>query len=340
MSIFFSNKYLLLVGLFIFSLTGNLNAQDEPRQKLGILEIPDSLNKARFWGVNSTLAVGYTGVVVGLNRAWYANYERGRFHNFNDMGEWQDMDKMGHFFTAYFEAKLGSKIFRWTGVDERKSAYAGVALATVFQSTIEVLDGFSEKWGFSWGDIAFNTAGAGLFLGQELAWKEQRIQLKISTFRGKLDNTPIESYNMPGVYSSLEERSLDLYGSWFGELFLKDYNAMTIWASANISSFIKKEDSRFPKWLNIAVGYGAENMYAGFDYQWTDEETGASYRLDPEVHPRYRQFFLSFDVDLTRIPVKNRFLKTLFSILNIIKIPAPALEVNTLGKVKLRPIYF
>jgi hypothetical protein len=46
---------------------------------------------------------------------------------------------------------------------------------------------------------------------------------------------------------------------------------------------------------------------------------------------RYRRFLISLDVDLTRIPVKSRFLKAVFSAFNCFKIPFPALELSKRG---------
>jgi hypothetical protein len=54
--------------------------------------------------------------------------------------------------------------------------------------------------------------------------------------------------------------------------------------------------------------------------------------------PRYKQFYLSLDINTALIPTKSRFLKTIFSAINIIKFPAPALEFNTLGEVKFHPM--
>ena len=42
---------------------------------------------------------------------------------------------------------------------------------------------------------------------------------------------------------------------------LKDYNGQTYWLSANIWSFNK--ESNFPRWLNVAFGYGADGMLYG-----------------------------------------------------------------------------
>jgi hypothetical protein len=58
------------------------------------------------------------------------------------------------------------------------------------------------------------------------------------------------------------------------------------------------------------------------------------------TYPPYRKFFLSVDVDLTRIPTKSKVLKGIFTVLSFIKIPAPALEYNTLGQFKLHAIYY
>ena len=83
------------------------------------------------------------------------------------------------------------------------------------------------------------------------------------------------------------------------------------------------------------MGYGAQGLWGGFENQW--EEDDQRYELDL---PRYRQWYLSLDVDLTKIDTDNYFLKTLLSVLNIIKIPAPAIEINTEGQIKLHLLHF
>ena len=330
---FIIHRSSFIILLTFFALSSFAQRQD----KLHFFEIPDTLNKARFWALNGSIAAGYTGTMALLNVAWYKGYERSSFHFFNDMGEWEDMDKAGHFFSTYFESKWTSSLYRWTGVKERKAAYMGAIGGFVFQGGIEVLDGFSEKWGASAWDIVFNTAGAMTFLGQELLWEEQRISVKFSAHKPKYSTTPIQANNSMAT-TTIRERADALYGTSLAEIALKDYNGLTIWVSGNISAFIRKEDHKFPKWLNLAVGYSAENVYGGFGNGWSVGED--NYRLSDELYPRYRQFLLAPDVDFTRIPTKSKGLKILFGILNIIKIPAPALEVNSLGKLKFHPVYF
>jgi hypothetical protein len=303
-------------------------------KRLHLLEPADSLHKGRFWTCAAGGAAIYGVAAAGLYQAWYKDYELIGFHTFNDWAEWKDMDKMGHFITTYTECRLVYNGARWTGMRRRPALWTGVAVGAFLQATVEVMDGFSAKWGFSWADMGFNTAGLTLFAAQELAWQEQRIVAKISYTR---PNYPNEfAYTLGGPPPmTVAQRARELYGVSFAESFLKDYNALSIWASVNLHAFVspRRPDTRLPKWLNIAVGYGAENLYGGFKNEWTDAAGNLNF-LPEDEYPRYRQFFISPDIDFTRIPTRSRVLKTVFSALNFIKIPAPALEINTRGKVK------
>jgi hypothetical protein len=301
--------------------------------KLLSLEPAPSFHKSRFWLTAGTGAAVYSGISVALWNAWYKDYPLTRFHTFNDWGEWNGMDKAGHLFSAYIECNYSFKGARWTGMKRRSAMWTAMAVGTGLQATIEVMDGFSEEWGFSLGDIGFNSLGVSLFAVQELLWKEQRILMKASGIRPDYSQTPLYSADGAEV-TTLDNRAAGLYGTSFFHVILKDYNALTVWSSANIHSFLKnRESSRFPKWLNLALGYGAGNIYGGFENSWTTED-GATFALDPGRYPRYRQFYLSPDIDWTRIPTRHRWLKFTLGLFNWVKFPAPALEMNTLGKVK------
>lgn len=266
----------------------------------------DTLNKARLRGVYITEAALAGITLVGLNELWYADYERSKFHFINDNGDWMQMDKMGHALTAYHVGKLGMSALDWAGASRKSQLLYGGTLGFAFLTAVEILDGHSAEWGASGGDIFANAAGAGLLIGQELLWEEQRFLLKYSFHRTD--------------YASQRPNTL---GAGLSEEMLKDYNGQTYWISANIWSFAK--ESKFPKWLNIAFGYGAEGMI---------------YSKESLNEAPYRQFYASLDVDLTKIKTKSPFLKTLFNTLNFIKIPAPALEFTSTGKIKTHLIYF
>ncbi len=328
-----------LLFLFLFFCVGINSSSAQKEEKLPFLQPADTLHKGRFWTSVGVGTAMYTTTVIGLSQIWYADVEKSKFHLFNDFGEWRHVDKVGHALTTYNYVAIGFTGARWTGMKRKNALWTVAGISFLLQGTIEVLDGYSAKWGFSIPDVAFNTLGAGVFVAQELAWKEQRIIMKVS-------NTP-PSYptdiltSVDGMHTTTyEERAQSLFGKQFPETFIKDYNGQTNWLSFNIRSFMKKENSKIPKWLNIAVGYGAQNMYEGFDYGWTEAETGIQYQRDPNIYPRYSQVYFSFDIDLKRIKTKSRLLKTALHFLNFIKIPSPTLEINTLGNVRFIPIYF
>lgn len=329
-------RFLLLVILLLF--TGSLPAQSFSRTPF--LEPADSLDRTRFWACLGLGGAIYAGASIALYHAWYKNYELTGFHTFDDSAEWLQMDKMGHLFTTYTESRIAYKGARWTGMQDRQARWVGVGVGMLLQSTIEVMDGFSEKWGFSWSDMGYNALGAGLFLGQEMLWSEQRILFKVSNTSPTYSSARIWSEDQ-AAFSSPVQRANELFGRGVAETFLKDYNGMTVWASVNPASFSSTGQlGRFwPRWLNVAAGYGAENLFGGFENTWEDEN-GQVFTLSPTDFPRYRQFYLSLDVDFNRIQTRNRFLRTLFTVINWIKVPAPSIELNSRGGFKFHPFYW
>ena len=265
----------------------------------------DSLNRPRLNTiVLSEASIGAI-TLLGLNQLWYADFERSKFHTINDNSSWLQMDKLGHVFTSYQLGKYGSHLLNWSGVSERDQLFYGATLGFSFLTAVEVLDGYSKEWGFSWGDILANGSGTGLYIGQELLWKEQRIALKYSFHQTKY-----------------AKQRPDKLGETYLEQTLKDYNGQTYWLSANLHSFFK--ESKIPKWLNVAVGYGAEGMLTGT--KDVDNQVLTS-------NERYRQYFLSFDLNLSKISTNSKLLRSILDVFNVIKIPFPTLEFNKKGTV-------
>lgn len=288
-----------------------------------VLTPADTFDLHRTLIVAGTWTVLYAGTFIGLNQLWYADYPHSSFHFFNDNGEWLQMDKVGHAYTGYVESVWTTDALQWAGMKQKKAAWIGAATGFVFQTTLEVFDGFSAQWGASTGDIIANAVGSTLSLSQFLLWNDQRIELKFSAH--------IETYP-----DDLSARADELFGTSFPERIIKDYNGQTYWLSVNPSSFNKNPNSKFPKWLNIAGGYGVDGLYGGFDNSWTEDGV-VNDRSDVE---RVRQFYLSPDIDFTRIKTNSALLKTCFVVLNTIKVPAPAIQINSNGKVKVYALYF
>lgn len=311
-------------------------AQDSLREPWHFLAPADTFNRQRFWILAGSGAAAYTAASVGLYSIWYKDYPLGKFQIFDDFGEWEHVDKAGHLFTAYFQSHLAYHGARWTGIKHRPAAWIGAGVSTLLQSTIEVMDGFSTNWGFSIPDATFNTLGTGIFLAQALTWGDQRLLIKVSNTRPNYPNTPITG--RPSGLLTHRQIAHALYGENYAEAFVKDYNGMTVWASLNPSSFFPRvERTWFPRWLNVSFGYGAQNVYGAYGNAYTDPQ-GNVFPL--ANFPRYQQYYLSLDIDPTRIRTRSRLLKTLFLGLSWIKIPAPTMEWNTLGQRKWHWIYW
>lgn len=279
-------------------------------QNGSFLKPADSLNKNRKNLVLFTQPTFAAASLVALDQLWYSDFDKSKFRSVNDNNHWLQMDKFGHAYSAYQLSRLGAGSLNWAGASKKSQIIYGSALSLGFLTAIEIMDGFSQEWGFSWGDMAANALGTGLYAGQELLWQEQRIALKFSFHQTK--------------YAALRPETL---GDGLLEELFKDYNGQTYWLSFNVYSFFK--ESNIPKWLNVAIGYGAEGMITA-----TKDELLAGIN-NPE---RFRQFYLSLDVDLTKIKTNSQFLRTIFDVFNLIKVPFPALEINGRGVLKLHYI--
>ncbi len=311
-SVVFPVTLVLLICLSFHQILGQ-----NSRQKFHFLQ-PDSVfNKSRF----NAVAIGGGGAtalsLVALNEAWYKDHPRSSFHFHNDAPDWLQMDKYGHVFSAYYFGHLGIKTLRWAGVSENKAIWYGGTYGLAYQTAIEIFDGFSSEWGFSIGDMLANITGTALLISQEKAWGEQRIAVKFSAH--------LTSY---AAYRP------NLLGSTLPERILKDYNGQTYWLSFNVASLAGRKNARFD-WLNIALGVSANGMIGSVENPAFDE-MGNPY---PEFK-RYRQYFLSLDVDLQKIKTNSGFLKTLFTMAGAIKIPFSALEYNSTHGLVFHPLYF
>lgn len=302
----------LVVTIIIISLFLKSQASDST--------INNTVDRKKLLWVAASHTV-FTGVsLIALNEAWYKGYERTSFHVRDDMRVWNQVDKAGHAYGGYTLAGPIADAYRWAGVNRKTSAIIGAGGSVAFLSIIEMLDAHSAQWGFSYGDMGANVLGAGLFLAQELAWEEQRIQLKYSYHPHRYD-------------SYFREWTNDIYGDNLPERMLKDYNAQTYWLSVSVHSFGVEW---WPSWLNVAIGYGGDNMYGAYYNSWKDEN-GKYY--DANHIPRYRQLFISPDINLAAINTKSEFLNKVLDRLTI-KIPAPALELNARKKWVFYPMYF
>lgn len=273
------------------------------------------INQGRLRIVTIGASAASLATMGGLYLAWYRNHPLTSFHFYDDFHEWLQMDKGGHIVSSYYMGSLGYEALKWAGVDERRSVLYGGAFGSVYLATIEILDGFSAGWGASVTDFTANTIGSAMFITQQLVWSEQRILLKYS-----YHPTKFAGYRP------------DVLGSNHIERTLKDYNGITYWISANPKSFGL---DFFPEWFNVAIGYSATGMTGGSE-NIVGFHNG---KYIPEF-VRTRQFFFSFDVDLSRIKTRSETIRLILKSIGFIKIPFPAIEFDSGKKLKFHPLYF
>lgn len=300
-------NHFFLIGVFFLTFSGF--SQSKLNQ---FLKPSDSLNSNRKTAVYITEAAALGATLIGLNQIWYKDYDKSKFHFIIDNDDWLQIDKLGHLYSSYHLGRIGAEALQWSGASKKEQLIYGSTIGLGFLTVVEVFDGYSSEWGASSGDIIANVSGTALYVSQELLWNEQRITPKFSYHKT----------NFPSLRpNTLGEASL--------EQVLKDYNGQNYWLSFNIHSFTKLEF--VPKWLNLAVGYGGSGML--FGNKKTALENGY-------IQGEYRQFYLSFDVDLTKIKTNSHFLKTVFSVFNTLKIPAPTLQLNSNKDFRAYFLYF
>lgn len=299
--------FLFLIAILLLPRSGpaqipyNYTPQKPEWKKQDHLLMPDTtLNKKRTWVTLGVSFGGYSIAYGTLALAWYKGEEKAPFHFFNDMHEWKGIDKLGHALGGYQGSRLMIQMLKWNGWDKKKTLWVGGLTGFVTLVPLEVLDGLAKKWGASPGDLITDFGGAALAFTNEALWNEQRIQMKVS-------------YH-PTAYVQARP---DLFGDSYSR-YLKDYNGHTIWLSARVHSFLPEGNfkNKYPKWLNVAVGYGAGGMLGGYDNGIT-----------PEIAAReYSQYYLALDLDLSQIKTKSAFLDFLLGTLNFIHLPSPTLE--------------
>ena len=273
------------------------------------IDEPYILNKKRRNILLLSEASTYSIALLGLNQLWYTDYSRSKFHFINDNKEWMQIDKIGHMSSSYYTGVVGIKAYKWAGFSRKKAIWYGGMTGSIFLSIIEILDGTTEEWGASSGDLLANTAGSFLAIFQSLQWNEQRIQLKFSYSPTKWAN-----YNP------------DQLGSNHIERVIKDYNGQTYWLSFNIKSIFNIKNKSFPNWLSFSLGYGADFMIKPLP-------------VNDTRNYRKRQYLASFDIDLNRIRTNSKVINSVLHTFGFLKFPAPTLQYRN-GNIYLHAIYY
>ena len=254
-----------------------------------------------------------TGVMSYLKYEWYSDKKRVPFHFYNDFKGWNQIDKFGHFYASYLESNVGYSLMKKFNFSEKKSLIFGGSQGFILETPIEFFDAYYEGWGFSLTDMVANALGSSFFIIQQRIFGEQLLRPKLSFSRS--------------IYA--KDANGYLGKNNFLSQFVYDYNGYTYWFSFSPSKIFKIKN--IPEWINLSLGYGANGMIGEFSNISTYNGKNIPY------HERYRQYYLSLDIDFSKIKSKSKVLKKIFNALSYIKIPLPTIEISNK---KIRGHYF
>ena len=249
------------------------------------------INYTRLALVSGTLLTSMVAIHVYQQNGWWRN-NRAPFHFQEDLVYGMGVDKIGHFYGGYILGFLMSKSFEWADVPDEKALWFGAAGGLLFQTYVEVEDGFS-KWGFDRVDWLSDLGGA--------AWLPLRYYVPyLQNFDLKLSYHPSDLLGNPGGIGFKGQK----------HLMMDDYEGQTMWMSVKVKNLLPTSVEKYwPSFLCLSIGYGARDV-AG-------------------AHP-HRVYFLAPDLDMTKIiPDDTPFLKTLGEALNFIHFPMPAVQFSS-----------
>ena len=251
---------------------------------------PDDVVPARLAVMAGTLAAGSAALYIYQKNAWWAEEHRTSFHlHYGDSSK--SMDKAGHFLGTAVQSHVIARAARWSGLSPNESALAGATAAWLLQLHVEVEDGLNALWGFDPYDVVANTLGAGVFYAQE------RVPA-LAPFALKFSYWPTQGVtNQPPEFEGRPPSPID------------DYDGHTYWLGLRVHDLLPVSAARYwPPWLCLAGGVSGHALD-------TDEAT--------------REYFLSLDVDLTRVLPARTWLGTqLREMTNYLHLPAPALRLR------------
>lgn len=248
------------------------------------------------------------GIVAHSIFTTYVEYQwwwKGDYHPFNIKMEGflndytYGVDKFGHVYTSHFYFTALHNIMRWGGYDESTNLWVSTLIPAIYALSIEIGDGFSS-YIFSPDDLGFNLLGIGYGL----------LQAKYPFF-----------YNFKIKWSYIPS---DGHLNTFKHPFSDDYDGHIYWLSVNVHNLLPESmQSYWPRFLNVAVGYG------GNDITRAGQEA---------LRTPVRKYAISLDYNLTLLPLEGDTWEVVKNIVDLFHLPAPGVRFIGSDKGEFKPI--
>lgn len=212
--------------------------QGAPRDSLPTENANAHCHPLRLALIGGLTAGGFLYGHVVLSHLWWKG-EPSSFH-FNWDNDWRyslGADKLGHAFFPYLAANIYDQALLWGGLDSATSILIASSGALAYQTYIEIRDGFSKEWGFSWGDWGADLFGAALPLAQRHSALLRAIDFKMSFY-------PSPKFKA-GMYKAI----------------IDDYESSYHWLSIDVHDLLPEAwRSSYPAFVNVAIGHSVQNL--------------------------------------------------------------------------------
>jgi hypothetical protein len=227
---------------------------------------------------------------------FWRNSDKVPFYFSNDPPYAMHADKLGHAMYSYVCADVVKLCYVEAGVNRKTAAWLGFGSSVLAQTMVEIGDGFhghEPYYGFSPGDEAGDILGAGFSLMKEYVPYLNRFDYKVGVW-------PSQAYHQ-GAFRGL----------------LDDDESQFFWMSMDIHDYLP---TPYPAWLNLAIGYGVENL------------TSSAFLPDRSGLTPKSLVYLGFDLNLRNIPIEGKAWKIIAEILSHYRVPFPALQIAPIVK--------
>jgi hypothetical protein len=156
----------------------SLSSADSISTQQNTISQDSEINRGRLWLVGGTLTASMVVIHLYQQNGWWKN-NRAPFHFQEDLVYGLNVDKIGHFYGAYLMAFAVQKCLEWANEPEVKALWLGSVGGLLFQTYVEVEDGFST-WGFDRVDFASDVGGAAWPIARYYVPYLQNFDLKFS----------------------------------------------------------------------------------------------------------------------------------------------------------------
>jgi len=246
-----------------------------------------AINPARLALVGGVTLGTAIPVHIYQQNAWWQG-ARTPFKFRNDWSYAMNIDKWGHMYGGYLMSRVFGYALSWSGFSEKSSTLYGSVLGLTYELYVEVEDGFHREYGFSPGDAFANMIGAAIPLAQATFPVLKNFCLKYSYWPS------------PRYISEIDRGQQ--------RAFIDDYQGMTVWIAMDPHFLMGKELAEsVPSWLGVSFGIAARDLDA----------YGNGTRV----------LYLTLDYNLSKIRTESSLLRTVFTIIDFIHLPAPGIAL-------------